>query len=68
MSDLKKGEQRGGGQSSGVGAPQKGDGENNEGADFGTSERATRGTDRDFDESGESRNQGQGHTREETAH
>jgi hypothetical protein len=67
MSDLKKGEQTGGGRSSGVGHPSGGDEgrEENQGADFGTSERATRGTDRDLDESGESKNQGHGHTREE---
>ena len=40
-------------------------GENNEGAEFGTSERGTRGTNRDADPSGESMNQGHGHTREE---
>ena len=39
--------------------------ENNEGAEFGTSDRATRGTDRDLDRTGTSQNQGHGHTREE---
>jgi hypothetical protein len=65
MSDLKKGEQRGGEHSSGVQAPRTGEDEGNRGADFGTAERGTRGTDRDLDESGESMNQGHGHTAEE---
>jgi hypothetical protein len=66
MTDLKKSEQRGGGRSSGTGAPRDGDEPSNRGAEFGTSERGTRGKNRDFDESGESMNQGHGHTREET--
>ena len=40
-------------------------GERNRGAEFGTSERATRGTDRDLDRGGRSKNQGHGHPREE---
>jgi hypothetical protein len=40
-------------------------GEQNEGAEFGTSDAATRGTDRDADRSGTSINQGHGHPREE---
>lgn len=40
-------------------------GEGNERAEFGASERATRGTDRDLDRSGESKNQRHGHPREE---
>jgi len=40
-------------------------GEENRGAEFGTAERATRGTDRDADRSGEAKNQGHGHPREE---
>lgn len=67
MTDLKKQEQSGGGNSEGIG-PQRGadqDQPENEGADFGTSERGTRGTNRDFDNSGESINQGHGHPREE---
>lgn len=64
MTDLKKGVQQGNGRTGGVG---HGDGsdEHNEGAEFGTAERATRGTDRDADPSGESANQGHGHPREE---
>jgi hypothetical protein len=66
MADLRKGEQRGTGRTGGISSPRGGDtGEENEGAEFGTSERATRGTDRDADRSGESRNQGHGHPREE---
>lgn len=37
----------------------------NRGAEFGTSERATRGTNRDADRSGKSENQGHGHPRED---
>lgn len=40
-------------------------GAHNEGAEFGTSDRATRGTDHDADRSGTSKNQGHGHPREE---
>lgn len=65
MSDLKKTTQRGQGSKTGQtppGAPQE---EENQGAEFGTSERATRGTNRDADQSGGSKNQGHGHPREE---
>jgi hypothetical protein len=66
MSDLKRQEQRGGKATEGVGAVQgESPREENQGAEFGTAERATRGTNRDLDESGESMNQGHGHTREE---
>lgn len=66
MTDLKKTEQIGNGRNAGMHHPTGGDeGENNQGAEFGTSERATRGTDRDADEGGVSRNQGHGHPREE---
>lgn len=65
MTDLKKGQQRDDGRSAGVGEPREKPGEHNEGAEFGTSERATRGTDRDTDRSGRSANQGHGHPREE---
>lgn len=44
-------------------APTKGQGTNNEGAQFGASEPATAGTNRDADPSGESKNQGHGHPR-----
>lgn len=64
MSDLKKGEQQGTGRTGHVGHGDGGN-EKNEGAEFGTAERATRGTDRDTDRSGESANQGHGHPREE---
>lgn len=46
-------------------APKKGEGADNQGKDFGTSEPATAGTNRDADRSGESKNQGHGHPREE---
>jgi hypothetical protein len=66
MTDLRRGEQRGTGRTGGISSPRGGDaGEHNQGADFGTSERATRGTNRDADRSGESRNQRHGHPREE---
>ncbi len=45
--------------------PQCDPGDDNQGAEFGTRDRATRGTNRDADESGQSRNQGHGHPREE---
>lgn len=66
MTDLKRGEQQGGRRSSGL-SPRTGgqEDESNRGEEFGTAERATRGTNRDFDESGESHNQGHGHPREE---
>jgi hypothetical protein len=66
MTDLRKGEQRGGGQTGGVSHPRDGDeGENNRGSQFGTREPGTAGTNRDADESGESMNEGHGHPREE---
>jgi hypothetical protein len=66
MTDLRRGGQRGTGRTGGISAPRGGEmGEKNQGADFGTSERATRGTNRDADRSGESRNQRHGHPREE---
>jgi hypothetical protein len=66
MTRLRKGEQRGAGSSSGVSHPSGGDeGEENRGAEFGTSEPGTAGTNRDADETGESMNQGHGHPREE---
>lgn len=66
MTDQRKSEQRGTGRTGGISSP-RGDetGERNQGADFGTSERATRGTNRDADRSGTSRNEGHGHPREE---
>ena len=66
MTDLKRGEQQGGGRSARVGHGSDRDGrEKNDGAEFGTSEQATRGTNRDFDQSEEAANQGHGHPREE---
>lgn len=66
MGGLKRAEQGGTGRNAGIQHPSGGDeGAENQGAEFGTSERATRGTDRDLDEGGVSRNQGHGHPREE---
>ena len=65
MSGIKTGAQTGSGRDGGTTHPNNGDSENDRGAEFGTSERATRGTDRDADESGTSANQGHGHPREE---
>lgn len=65
MTDLKKGQQKGEGSTGGVGEPRESPGEHNEGTEFGTAERATRGTDRDADRSGRSANEGHGHPREE---
>lgn len=62
VTDLKKGEQRGGGRSAGVGhsdTASEGDDRQRK------ADQSARGTNRDFDESGESRNQGHGHPREE---
>jgi hypothetical protein len=64
MGDLKSTTQRPGGTQTGM-TPEGDPGDGNRGADFGTAERATRGTDRDLDRSGESKNQGHGHPREE---
>jgi hypothetical protein len=63
LSDLKTSRQQGSATTGNP--PADGAGEHNRGADFGTRERATRGTDRDLDRSGESKNQGHGHPREE---
>lgn len=64
MADLKESHQQPGNVR--TGQPREGTrGDENRGAEFGTSERATRGTDRDLDRSGESKNQGHGHPREE---
>ena len=62
---LKTGEQKGAGPTTGATHPTSGQGENDTGAEFGTSERGTRGTNRDFDETNQSDNQGHGHPREE---
>jgi len=64
MGDLKSTTQRPGGTHTGM-TPEGDPGDGNRGAGFGASERATRGTDRDLDRSGESKNQGHGHPREE---
>lgn len=64
MSDLKTTHQGPGNVSTGN-TPPGTQGENNQGEEFGASERATRGTDRDLDRTGESKNQGHGHPREE---
>ena len=63
MSDLKTSHQNGPARSGN--APAGDPGEHNQGAEFGTSECATRGSDRDLDRSGGARNQGHGHPREE---
>jgi hypothetical protein len=62
MTDLKRTTQGAGGFKTGMNSDQD---ENNRGAEFGTTDRATRGTNRDADESGESKNLGHGHPREE---
>ena len=67
MTHLKKGTQAGAGATTGSTHPRDGGGENDTGAEFGTAERATRGTDRDADPTGTSDNQGHGHPREERA-
>ncbi|HET8654316.1 MAG TPA: hypothetical protein VFL93_02195 [Longimicrobiaceae bacterium] len=70
MADLKKGVQRGDtSETVGVGNP-RGDeaGEHDRGAQFGTSERAERGTDGDLDRRGTSKNQGHGHPRPQRSH
>ena len=64
MSDLKTTHQHPGGVTSGD-TPKGTQGENNAGAEFGAREPGTAGTDRDADASGESKNQGHGHPREE---
>lgn len=45
--------------------PEGTQGENNQGDEFGAKRPATSGTDRDLDRSGESKNQGHGHPREQ---
>ena len=64
MTDLKRGEQHGDGKNASIGSG-SGNQEHNRGAEFGTAEEGTRGTDRDLDRSGQSANQGHGHPREE---
>ncbi len=63
MTDLKRTTQTGGGQS-GMTPPGE-EGEHNQGAEFGTAERGTRGTDRDANRTGQSKNLGHSHPREE---
>ncbi len=64
MTDLERATQRPDGSQTGD-TPSGEQGEGNQGAEFGTSERGTRGTNRDADASGVSANQGHGHPREE---
>jgi hypothetical protein len=64
VSDLKETRQTPAGGKTGH-VPQGDEGADNHGADFGTAERGTRGTNRDADPSGTSANQGHGHPREE---
>lgn len=66
MADLKKATQGSDGLQTGR-TPDGTKGEHNKGAEFGTSERATRGTNRDADETGESKNQGHGHPESDSA-
>ena len=65
MADLKRVRQDETGRTTGKTPPGSNPDEENQGAEFGASERATRGTNRDADESGESKNEGHGHPREE---
>ncbi|HEX8244993.1 MAG TPA: hypothetical protein VF541_15900 [Longimicrobium sp.] len=64
MGDLKTTTQKPGGATTGM-TPKGDEGQHNQGAEFGASDAATRGTDRDLDRSGTSMNQGHGHPREE---
>ncbi|HEV2132176.1 MAG TPA: hypothetical protein VGR27_13770 [Longimicrobiaceae bacterium] len=64
MTDLKRRTQGSQGFQSGMTPPGE-EGESNQGAEFGTAEQGTRGTNRDADPSGESKNQAHGHPREE---
>lgn len=62
MTDLKRSVQRGQGNTAHTtGDSRERQPEENRGAEFGTAERGTRGTNRDADASGESMNQGHGH-------
>jgi hypothetical protein len=62
MTELNKGVQRGQGSTGSTGQPDGSEEqEHNRGAEFGAAERGTRGTDRDADETNESKNQGHGH-------
>ena len=64
MADLKRTTQTEGGARTGM-TPEGDQGPDNERAEFGTSDAGTRGTNRDADDSGTSKNQGHGHPREE---
>lgn len=64
MSGLKKTTQVEGGVTTDK-SPRQGEGDQNQGAEFGASDRGTRGTNRDADTSGVSHNQGHGHPREQ---
>ena len=64
MAELKRTTQTGTGAQTGTTSPGT-QGEHDQEAEFGAAERATRGTDRDLDRSGRSKNQGHGHPREE---
>lgn len=63
MADLKTTHQHPGGVTSGD-TPPGTQGEDNQGAEFGAREQATRGTNRDADAGGESANQGHGHPKD----
>lgn len=63
MTDLKRSVQKGAGVQHGRAhrGTDEAEGEANRGSGFGTAEPGTRGTDRDADASGESKNEGPGH-------
>jgi hypothetical protein len=66
MTDLKRTTQTGSGAQTGMDRGRQGEeASGNRGAEFGTAERGTRGTDRDADRTGEAKNQRHGHPREE---
>ena len=65
MGDLKKGIQTGPSQTKVLVQPRDGRSENDTGTTSGKGDRGTRGTNRDADETGTSKNQGHGHPREE---
>jgi len=62
MGEPKSTTQKPGGANTGM-TPPGTEGDHNHGAEFGASEAATRGTDRDLDRSGTSANQRHGHPR-----
>jgi hypothetical protein len=64
MTDLKRSTQTQSGAQSSIASGREGsEGPENQGAEFGTAERGTRGTNRDADAGSDSKNQGHGHAR-----